>query len=54
MYDPVLYGKDPEERIVGIAPLDDKRVTLWTRTEDDIVESRNERVYPFLYASYGS
>ena len=43
----LLYGADDEERLVGLHAEGDNKMRLYTRTEQDNVESRTEEFYPF-------
>ncbi len=47
---PLLFGHNTEERIVGVQPLDDATMRLWVRTEEG-VHSVDESFYPFLFLS---
>lgn len=50
----LLYGKDPETGIVGIAPHGDKHVRVWTRNTlapDLPVTQRTERIHPFIFVT---
>ncbi len=46
----LLFGKDSEERIVGIHQLSDYEVRLYIRDENG-VKSRDETFYPFFFLS---
>ncbi len=47
---PLLFGKDDEERIVGVNQLPDNKVRLYIREENG-VKSRDEEYYPFFFLS---
>ncbi|NEX14660.1 MAG: DNA polymerase [Prosthecochloris sp.] len=47
---PLLFGKDEEEKIVGIHQLPDNKVRLYIRDENGI-SSRDEAFYPFFFLS---
>jgi len=47
---PLLFGHNTEERIVGVQPLDDATMRLWVRTGEG-VHSVDESFYPFLFLS---
>ena len=47
----LLYGTDSTERIVGIAGHGDSQVRIWTRGEDDVVDSEIQRLHPWLYTT---
>jgi len=49
--DHLLFGNDPTDRIVGIAPHGEGHVRLWRRLEDDSVVMSIERMHPFLYTT---
>lgn len=49
----LLFGKDNEERIVGIHQLSDYKVRLYFRDENG-VKSRDEEFYPFFFLSENS
>ncbi|MGB6121624.1 MAG: hypothetical protein WBG80_06945, partial [Bacteroidota bacterium] len=49
---PLLYGHNPEERIVAVQQIDDGTMRLHFRAEDEL-SSRDERFYPFFYLSDG-
>lgn len=46
----LLFGKDNEERIVGIHQLADNRIRLYIRDKNG-VKSRDEEFYPFFFLS---
>lgn len=46
----LLFGKDIEERIVGIHQLADNRIRLYVRDKNG-VKSRDEEFYPFFFLS---
>jgi DNA polymerase elongation subunit (family B) len=46
---PLLYGRDNEERIVGIHQHDDASVRVYTRHSEDYVDSRVEPFSPFAF-----
>lgn len=46
----LLFGKDNEERIVGIHQLVDNRIRLYVRDKNG-VKSRDEEFYPFFFLS---
>ena len=47
---PLLFGHNAEERIVGVQPLDDATMRLWVRTEEG-VQRVDEPFFPFLFLS---
>lgn len=51
-YDKILYGRDEEEHIVGIHPHGSDSVRIYKRNPNtDLVSHRDERIYPFMWAS---
>lgn len=46
----LLYGKDKEERIIGLHQSGDAEIRLYTRSSDGIT-SRNEPFFPFFFLS---
>ena len=47
---PILFGKDDEERIVGIHQLSDSKVRLYFRADNSITH-RDEEFFPFFFLS---
>ena len=47
---PLLFGHNTEERIVGVQPLDDSTMRLWVRREEG-VQHVDESFFPFLFLS---
>lgn len=47
---PLLFGKDSEERIIGIHQLSDSKIRLYFRKENS-VKSRDDDFYPFFFLS---
>ncbi|ANT63829.1 DNA polymerase domain-containing protein [Prosthecochloris sp. CIB 2401] len=50
----LLYGKDDEERLVGIHQVSDSSIRLYSRTEKGKTVWRDELFYPFFFLSEGS
>ncbi|MBN1929031.1 MAG: ribonuclease H-like domain-containing protein [Chlorobiaceae bacterium] len=48
----LLFGKDPEEKIVGCYQLNDSQIRLFFRTPDGVVQ-RDDPFYPFFFLSDG-
>lgn len=48
---PLLYGSDSEERIVGIHREGQHHVRLYSRDDNDKVSSRREKLHPFIFVS---
>jgi DNA polymerase I len=46
----LLFGKDPEENIVGAYQLNDSQIRLFIR-KTDVVTRRDEPFYPFFFLS---
>src|SRR5512143_902904 len=44
----LLFGHNPEERIVAVLPKDDSTMRLYFRQADG-VQSRDEKFFPFFY-----
>lgn len=47
----LLYGRSDEERIVGVAPADDGFVWVYSRTPEDEVTSRKDRVSYLIWTN---
>jgi DNA polymerase I len=51
--EPLLYGSNPEERIIAVHPAGDRSMRIYTRTPDGVT-SRDVEFYPFFFLSTSS